>query len=82
MTQDAKEFYFDTALSSNQNQLDLLLKFVGPERLLFGTDFPFAPRKSIDTFTRYLGEYEMDDGVREAINRGNALKMFPRLGSK
>lgn len=28
MTQDAKKFYFDTALSSNKNQLDLLLKFV------------------------------------------------------
>ena len=56
------------------------MKFVGPERLLFGTDFPFAPRKSIDAFTRYLGEYvRWMKGVREAIDRGNALKTFPRL---
>lgn len=79
MTQDAKKFYYDAALSSHKNQLDLLLKFVGPGRLLFGTDSPFALRKSIDTFTRYPGEYEMDEGVREAIHRGNALKTFPRL---
>ena len=82
MTQDAKKFYYDTALSSHENQLDLLLKFAGPEHLLFGTDYPFAPRKSIDTFTGYLDEYVMDEGVREAINRGNALKLFPRLGGK
>lgn len=82
MTRDAKKFYYDTALSSNGNQLDLLFKFAGPERVLFGTDFPFAPRKSIDTFTRYLGEYEMDEGVRAAVDRGNALKLFPRLGGE
>lgn len=69
-------------LCISKDQLDLLLKFVGPERLLFGTDVPFAPRKSIDTFTRYLGGYEIDERAREAINRGNALKMFPRLGGK
>ena len=82
MTNDAKKFYYDAALSTNMNQLDLLLKFAGPERLLFGTDFPFAPRKSIDTFTRYLGEYEMDEEVREAVNGSNAFKVFPRLGSE
>lgn len=82
MAQDAKRFYYDTALSSHAIQLDVLLKFIGPERVLFGSDFPFAPGKTIDTFARHLEGYEMEGEVREAVYRGNALRLFPRLVGK
>ena len=37
---DFKTFYYDTALSSHQSTLTAMKCFVGPDRLLFGTDFP------------------------------------------
>lgn len=37
---DFKSFYFDTALSAYDTNLTAMLKFVKPDRLLFGTDCP------------------------------------------
>lgn len=37
---DFKTFYYDTALSSHESTLTTMQSFVGPERLVFGTDFP------------------------------------------
>ncbi|KAJ7068341.1 hypothetical protein C8F01DRAFT_957099, partial [Mycena amicta] len=38
--EDFKTFYFDSALSAHPTTLTLMRSFVGPERILFGTDFP------------------------------------------
>lgn len=40
--EDFQSFYFDTALSSTEVNLAAMDKFVGFDRLLFGTDFPGA----------------------------------------
>jgi 6-methylsalicylate decarboxylase len=37
---DFKTFYFETALSAHKTTLDMMERFVGPQRLLFGSDFP------------------------------------------
>ena len=37
---DFKTFYYDTALSSHESTLAAMRSFVGPDRLVFGTDFP------------------------------------------
>lgn len=37
---DFKTFYYDTALSSHESTLTAMRSFVGPDRLVFGTDFP------------------------------------------
>jgi len=37
---DFKTFYYDTALSSHESTLTAMQSFVGPEKLVFGTDFP------------------------------------------
>lgn len=37
---DFKTFYYDTALSSHESTLTMMQLFVGPDRLVFGTDFP------------------------------------------
>ena len=41
---DFKTFYYDTALSSHQSTLTAMESFVGPDRLVFGTDFPGMPQ--------------------------------------
>ena len=80
--QEIRSFYFDLALSGNEYTLDLLLKFARLDHILFGSDFPYAPRKTIDTHTANLDQYAMADIQTFDIRRGNALKLFPRLSKE
>ncbi len=77
--EDARSFYYDLALSSNEHTLGLLLSFAQEENILFGTDFPYAPTKTIETHTHNLEEFELGKERSYRIARGNALKLFPRL---
>jgi 6-methylsalicylate decarboxylase len=49
-----KRFYFDTALSSGPSALLGLQAFVGAGRVLYGSDFPYAPAKVGASFTAKL----------------------------
>jgi predicted TIM-barrel fold metal-dependent hydrolase len=77
--EEARSFYFDLALSSNEYQLPLVSRFAKPGHLLFGSDFPFAPNPAIDFFTNNLDKFEWSAEERKAANWGNALKLFPRF---
>lgn len=75
-----RRFYFDTALSSSPTALPSLTSFADIEHILFGTDFPFAPLEVGAAFTHRLDTYAaLDTQRRQAINRGNATRLFPRL---
>ena len=78
ITEDAKSFCFDVALSGSANVLDSLLKWAPMERELYGSDFPYAKIEA-EWSDRALQKYEMEVGMRKAIYRENALKLFPRL---
>ncbi|MEV4320063.1 amidohydrolase family protein [Actinocrispum sp. NPDC049592] len=70
-------FYYDTALSASPAALPSLLAFAKPGRVLFGSDWPFAPEPFIGYFTSTLDAYpDVDDDTREAINHGNARVLF------
>ena len=76
---EARMFYYDTALSSSPMHLKTLVELLGEENMdhvLFGTDFPNATSPMIAYFTTQLeGQSLMDvEGLRE-----NGLKLFPRL---
>jgi predicted TIM-barrel fold metal-dependent hydrolase len=78
---DFASFYFDTALSSSTAALPTLLAFAKPGRITFGSDFPFAPTAAGKLFAAGLETYPTIDGsARGAIERTNALALFPRLG--
>ncbi|MCJ1471362.1 hypothetical protein MMC13_000001 [Lambiella insularis] len=77
--EDAKSFYFDTALSGTANFLDSFLKWAPKDRILFGSDFPYAPNNVIAYMTHSLEKYEMDDSLRENIYEKNGQALFPRL---
>ncbi len=81
MLDELTDFYFDVALGSSDLVLPLLTRFAKPGHVLFGSDLPYAPRETIDFFTNNLTEYEKTLSKEEAsdINRGNALKLFPRF---
>ena len=77
---DAESLYYDLALSGNNYTLGLLTKFAQAEHILFGSDFPYAPTPTIRTHTSNLDGYNLSgEEERWKINRGNALKLFPRL---
>jgi predicted TIM-barrel fold metal-dependent hydrolase len=75
-----QRFYFDTALSSGPAALPTLKAFAGSGRILFGSDFPYAPADVCAFFTAKL---DADDGLttdeHRAISHGNAWALFPRL---
>lgn len=73
-------FWFDTALSAGPQTFGALQNVAAPERILFGSDWPFAPapvtRASVESLDRLdlLSAAEKD-----AIASGNAAALFPRL---
>jgi predicted TIM-barrel fold metal-dependent hydrolase len=75
-----RRFYFDTALSSGPAALPSLKAFAGSGRILFGSDFPYAPAAVAASFTGRLDAY---DGLKadehRAISHANAWTLFPRL---
>ncbi|KAJ4160012.1 uncharacterized protein LMH87_007947 [Akanthomyces muscarius] len=80
LREDAKMFYFDTALSSDPATLAGLVKVADPSHILFGSDFPNAPNDSITYFTKRMHSVAADAGVDiESVCSRNALKLFPRL---
>ena len=72
-----KRFYFDTALAAGPYALPSLLAFADPARVLYGSDFPYAPAFVGAAFTELL-----DAGAGEhsaGIDRANAVALMPRL---
>lgn len=79
---DFSSFYFDTALSSSAAALPTLLAFAKPGHVTFGSDFPYAPVAAGKLFAAGLETYRgLDTTERDAIDRTNALMLFPRLGA-
>ena len=71
-----QRFYFDTALSSGPAALPSLTAFAGSGRILFGSDFPYAPAGVAASLDAYDGLTADEHG---AISHGNAWTLFPRL---
>jgi len=74
-----RQFHYDTALSGNDFALATLSKLVGAERILYGSDYPFAPEAvgaaSAKGLERFAG---FDDGDLTAIDSGNASRLLDR----
>lgn len=77
--EDAQSFYYDLALSSSRQVLNMLLDFVLPSHILYGSDFPYAPTAGIVAFNDELDSFGLDDTIREQICFKNAETLFPRL---
>ena len=75
-----QRFYFDTALSSGPAALPSLKAFAQQDRILFGTDYPFAPADVAASFTGKLDAYDgLTADEHSAISHRNAGILFPRL---
>lgn len=79
-----RQFYFDLAGFPFPDQIHGLLRIVGPERLLYGSDYPFTPPKLVGNLSESmkagLEELFSDEGIRERIYSGNARDLL-RMGN-
>ena len=79
MVEDAKSFYVDLALSTAPETLDTLLKHFPVERILYGSDTPYAPDGAVMAFKEYFDAYPLSQELRQKISFENALELFPNL---
>ena len=75
-----KLFWYDTALSPGPQTLGALLQVANPERILFGGDWPYCPSVLVGDMIEALHQNPLlDEKQIDAIERGNALQLFPRF---
>jgi predicted TIM-barrel fold metal-dependent hydrolase len=76
---ELKRFYYDTAQTSNKSAMSALAAIIPPSQIVFGTDFPY--RTGIDHVKGLREADVFTDEQIASIERGNALKLIPRLAS-
>ena len=73
---ELKKLYYETANTYHRPAYAALSTFAAPERILFGTDFPYVTSAANCAGIKAV---EPSLPVQMAIECGNALKLFPRL---
>jgi 6-methylsalicylate decarboxylase len=79
--ENLQRFWFDTALSGSPTALPSLLAFAGPDRVLYGSDWPYAAEPIVQLFTNMYEQYELDPSQRASIDRGAAEQLFGRFST-
>jgi predicted TIM-barrel fold metal-dependent hydrolase len=74
-----QDFYYDVTDSVNPWTFKALLELVPKERILFGSDVPFASSKRLGASVETLAGLGLDEAVMRAIDRDNAARLFPRV---
>lgn len=78
-----RRFYYDTALPASPYATPTLLAAVDRGHVLYGSDWPARPADQISTITTDLDrDPALDERTRQRINRGNALRLLPRLAKR
>jgi predicted TIM-barrel fold metal-dependent hydrolase len=75
---ELKRLNFDTATSTDQENLGAIMRLVAADKILFGSDFPFLPYAATLPGLLKFG-FSADD--LSLIERGNALRLFPRVAA-
>ncbi len=77
---DFKRFYYETALSAGRQSLATVREVADFDHILFGSDWPYCPDDMTEDMiaaTKNSGFF--DEAQLAAVNRGNAVKLFPRF---
>lgn len=76
-----RRFWYDTALSAGPQMMACLFSVAGSERVVFGSDWPFATGPAVAEAVKNLSTPAfVSEAQCEAIAVGNALDLFPRIG--
>jgi predicted TIM-barrel fold metal-dependent hydrolase len=71
-------FWYDNALSPGEQTFGSLDHVARPERVVFGTDYPFANPSVIAEAVKTHESGFLSDARRAAIDRSNVLALFPQ----
>jgi predicted TIM-barrel fold metal-dependent hydrolase len=75
-----RRFWYDIALSPGAQTMGTLRTVAAPERILFGSDWPFANARVVaEAIKDHTAPGLHTDIERAAIDHGNALALFPQL---
>jgi predicted TIM-barrel fold metal-dependent hydrolase len=75
---ELRKFYYDTAQGHHEGALKGLLTIIPASQVLYGTDYPFWDGRKV---SGDLAKGSLGAAERMAIDRDNALRLFPRLKS-
>ena len=75
---ELRKLYSDIVSVTNPISFTATRSFFAADRLVFGTDYPFWPIEAMGDGLAQLG---LEPAFLAAIERGNALKLFPRLAA-
>jgi predicted TIM-barrel fold metal-dependent hydrolase len=75
---ELKRLYYEVANSTTRPAIAALTSVVPISRIMFGSDYPFFP---ISVTTSGLSRVGLSDADIRAIERANAMTLFPRLRS-
>ena len=73
---ELRRLYYDTANSLFPQNMAALLKFAPVTQALFGSDTPYV---AIATNVGNIDKVGLSASELAAIERGNALRLFPRM---
>jgi 6-methylsalicylate decarboxylase len=73
---EIKKLHFDIASQVNSSAMPALLNLVPITQIMFGSDYPYVP---IPATAFAFDKYGLPQADMQAINRDNALRLFPRL---
>ncbi len=75
-----RRFWYDTALCATRHSLPALLETAAPERVLFGSDWPYAPAEITGMSIAGIRDAPgVSARLRAGIEGENALRLFPRF---
>jgi predicted TIM-barrel fold metal-dependent hydrolase len=74
---ELRKLHYDTAQATNAALLGALKTFIPPSQVLFATDYPYQTAEITRRQVRESGVFSAAE--LEGIERGNALRLFPRL---
>ena len=75
-----RRFWYDNALSAGRQTMGSLTEVADPSKILFGSDWPPAGARAVETNISAMNEPGyLSDAQLSAIERDNALALFPRF---
>jgi predicted TIM-barrel fold metal-dependent hydrolase len=77
---DLRSFWYETAQAPGPEAFGALNRVAAPERILFGSDWPYCLSPVTAAMTRAFAAVEAPGPAwRQGVERENALRLFPRF---
>ena len=73
---ELKKLNYDIANATNSSSLAALMNLVPTTQILWGSDFPY---RAVGPTANGWDNYQVSSAIKQAVNRDNALKLFPRF---